>query len=91
MLFLHQLKWLCICTLRYSTVNDSARYVWVVVFVVIRTRDTTFTYLPTWAFFLDWQTKTYLRYDTARYDTISSVLVEKCQKNPGITLRDVRG
>lgn len=35
--------------------------------------------------------KTYLRYGTIRYDTISSVLVEKCQKNPGITLRDVRG
>lgn len=43
-------------------------------------------YLPWSFFFFDWQTKTYLR-----YDTISSVLVEKCQKNPGITLRDVRG
>lgn len=65
---------------RYSTCNDSARYIWAVVY-----NEGHYLYLP-WPFFLDWQTKTYLR-----YDTISSVLVEYCQKNPGITLRDVRG
>lgn len=54
-------------------------------FMIITTRDTTFTYLP-WSFFLT--SKLRHIYD---YDTISSVLVEKCHKNPGITLRDVRG
>lgn len=68
LLFLHQLKWLC--TLRYSTCNDSARYVWAVVFIVMRTRTDT-----TLAFFFDWQKRIKnlnLRhiydYGTIRYD-----------------------
>lgn len=64
---------------RYSICNDndSARYTAFALLFLISKKES--------------QPKTYLRYGTIRYDTISSVLVEKCQKNPGITLRDVRG
>lgn len=73
--------------MRYSTCNDSARYIWAVVY---NDNEGYYLCLFTLAFFFLISKLRHI-YDTIRYDTISSVLVEKCQKNPGITLRDVRG
>lgn len=55
--------------------------------MITTTRDTAF-YLFTYLGLFFLISKLRHTYD---YGTISSVLVEYCQKNPGITLRDVRG